>query len=53
MNKYRTNDLFGIVGVQCHLTRTVCFLMGIVEPTKRGNLSRHHKKQVYPHLLYR
>ena len=39
--KYRTVFLLDIEGVQCHLTRTVWFQMGIVEPTKRGNLSQH------------
>ena len=48
---YRAIYLLGIVGVQCHLARTVCFLMGIVEPAKRGNLSQHRKKVSYPHLL--
>ena len=39
------------MGVQCHLTRAVWCFMGIVEPAKRGNLSRHQNSNSSPHLL--
>lgn len=33
------------MGVQCYLTRTALDLLGIVEPTKRGNLSQHQNNK--------